>query len=574
MTASNSQLSTSQIIARDLVAAGTVTFLAIPAGVAYAMIAGLPPAMGLYASAVPTIVGSLARSSRHVITGPSNALSLLVGGGVAVGAGADPVTTALLLALMVGVMQVAAGALRLGVLVDFISMPVVVGYITGAAVLIGVGQLPNLTATEGVRGNLIERLDGWLGGLSHVSTISLSIGLGSAVGIFALRWWSRRIPGAIVLLTLTTAAVWLLDLGARGVMRVGDLAPVPSGLPPLTVPDLDGWVKLVPLAVAATVLSLVEASSVARALAMKSGQRLDISREFIGQGLANVAAAFTGGYPTSGSLSRSELNQQAGAVTRYSGAFGGLLMVGVLLALGPVVDYTPIAALAGLLLVIAYDLINVRRIRAIVLSRRSDGLAFLATLVGTWVLPLDKAIYFGAGISVVLFLRRARLLQIQQIAVGGGGRPRELECGGDSSDLCDAIRVIQINGQVFFAAAGELEQALDTVIRQRQVQVVILRMRRAEGLDVTALDVLVAAADTLAAEGRRLMIVGVDAETRALFERTGFVERIGTENLFDEGHRWFASLDVALSHAADVVGEHACKEPCPVVRYIDALRHA
>ncbi|MBT8494678.1 MAG: sulfate transporter, partial [Deltaproteobacteria bacterium] len=283
-------------VANDALSGLTVTFMSIPQGVAYAMIAGLPPVMGLYAACIPAIVGAVFRSSRHVITGPSNALSLLVGEGLAAQAGLDPIGTALLLALLIGGMQVAAGVLRLGVLVDYISLPVVLGYITGAGVLIGVGQLPNLTQTAGGSGHIINKFGVWGSHLQEANLMAIAVGAATAAFIVILRKIDKRIPGPILVLVIATVVSWLMGLREMGMATIADQAPVPTGLPPLTVPDLDGWSAVLSLAVAGTVLSLVESSSVARAVSAKTGQRLAVSTEFVGQGLANVAAAFTGGY--------------------------------------------------------------------------------------------------------------------------------------------------------------------------------------------------------------------------------------------------------------------------------------
>lgn len=562
---------------RDLAAAATVTFLGVPSGIAYAMIAGLPPAMGLYAAAIPVIVGSLFRSSNHVITGPSNALSLLVGTAVAAHADLDPVSTALLLALMVGAIQIAAGALRLGSVVNYISTPVVVGYIAGAGILIGVGQLPNLTHTASGHGNLLDKLTTWTAGLGAADALSIAVGLGTAAGIVLLRRVDRRLPGAILVLALATLASWWFDFGVRGLRRVVDLAPVPSGLPPFTIPDLDGWTTLVPVAIAVTVLSLVESSVVARAISGRTGQRLDMSREFVGQGLSNVSAAFFGGYPTSGSPSRSELNVQSGAQTRLAGIASGVLILGVLLFLGPVVDYTPIAALAGLLLVIAADLINIGRIRAVLLGRRSDSAAFVATLVGTWVLPLDKAIYVGVGISLFLFLRRSRLLRVSAIIVDGNARPKEVPLSHTGSFGCSAIRLLHIDGQLFFAAAGELQDAFDRVIADASVRVVIVRLRRAQGLDVTTLNVFIDSARRLVAQERTLMIVGVRSPELGLMRRSELTAVIGEDNIKTGDEEWFADVDDALREAHAIVGDH--DPECPLSAYLSqrsatALQHS
>ena len=219
----------------------------------------------------------------------------------------------------------------------------------------------------------------------------------------------------------------VFSLSHAGLETVADLAPMSPGFPPLTIPHLEHWNSLIPAAVACAVLSLVESSSVARALSAQTGQRLDMAAEFTGQGLANIAAAFSGGYPVSGSLSRSALNKQAGAESRLAAMFCGITMLGVLLFLGPLVNQTPIASLAGLLLILAADLIDWKQIRMILQGTFSDRLAFVATLLGTWTLPLDKAIYLGVGISILLFLQRARLLTLREMAIGEKGRFREVE---------------------------------------------------------------------------------------------------------------------------------------------------
>lgn len=300
----------------DLLASVTVTFLDIPQGVAYAMIAGLPPAMGLYAAAIPAIVGALFRSSRHVVTGPTNALSVLVGSAVATQltpGGASPVEVALTLAFLVGMIQLLAGMLRLDAMADYISHPVMLGYITGAAVLVAIGQLANITGTKGGSGNLPTMVNSWLTHLPQTRLLTVAFAVATLLTVVTLRRIDRRIPASIIAMVLSIIVSEVFAGHARGLRLVADLAPIPAGLPPLTVPQLDYWTVLLPAAVASAVLSLVESSSVARTLAARSGQHLDMTAEFTGQGAANIAAAFFGGYPVSGSLGRSMLNYQAGA---------------------------------------------------------------------------------------------------------------------------------------------------------------------------------------------------------------------------------------------------------------------
>ncbi|MCH9685940.1 MAG: SulP family inorganic anion transporter [Deltaproteobacteria bacterium] len=538
----------------DVVAAVGVCVLTVPQALAYATIAGLPPAMGLYAAAIPTIVGSLFRSSRHVIAGPTNALSLLVGAAVATGLGGDPVGVALTLALLVGVMQLAAGLLRLGSLVDYISGPVVLGYITGAGVLIGVGQLHNATGTSGPRGSLLATLEGWLPAISDASAIALGMTVGTIVVIFAIRALGRRLgqrfPGAITAMGLALGANMLLDLESHGLQVLSDLAPIPNGLPAPVLPDLSTVGVLLPVAVACTVLSLVESSAVARATASRTGQRLDASTEFAGQGLANIAAGLFGGYPISGSLARTALNERLGARSRIAGILSGLLMIGVLLSLGAVLDHTPIASLAGLLLVVAWDLLDRPRIVQTLRASRSDALAFVATTVATWTLSLDMAIYLGVGVSVVLFLRRARVLTLREMIVDDQGRWQECPLGQDCSPgRLPGVRVLQVEGPLFFGASGELVASLDAVLHTDGVHAVVLRLKRAQGMDVTIAHALAEAAQRAEADGRRLILVGLDDRMVGVLNRSGAAASFPTEHLIRMSPTRFAALGLACDIA-------------------------
>lgn len=584
---------------RDLAAALAITVLSIPQGVAYAMIAGLPPAVGLYAATIPAVVGSLFRSSRHVVAGPTNALSLLVGGAVAAlaaSSGASPIQIAVTLALMVGVFQLAAGLLRLGALVDYISTPVVLGYITGAGVLIGVGQLPNITATSMERGHLVHRLWTWGQGLGDLDPLTTGIGLGTAALVVVLRVIDRRIPGAIVAMAAGIVGSLVFHLQDRGVRVVADIAPVPASLPPLTMPGVDDLHALMPIAVAGTVLSLVESSAVARAIAGRTGDRLDTSAEFAGQGLSNIAAAFFGGYPISGSLSRSTLNWKAGARTRMAGVLAGLLVLVVLLVAGPVVDHTPVASLAGLLLVIAWDLIDWKRIGITMKGGLGDSAAFLVTLIGAWAFDLDKAIYLGVVISIVLFLRRARLLTVRELAVDGRNRLREAtsSLAPDDDELpqlsegfrtCPQLRILHVEGSLFFGAASELQHILDVAAADPQLQVLVVRLKRCQGLDVTAAEVLRSTAEQLRSQGRHLILVGMRPPVMERVKAFGLVESMGADHLYPTEPGWFVAMDHALEHGLELLdgrevqddghrhrGGHCDADVCPLEDYLELRR--
>ena len=551
-------------ISRDSMAALGVAFLGVPQGVAYALIAGLPPVMGLYAATIPTIIGSLMRSSRHVVTGPTNAVSLLVGATVAAHVGHDPATMAITLAFMVGVMQLVAGLMRLGSIVYYISSPVVLGYITGAGLLIAVGQLHNITATEPGTGSVPMRIYGWLTEAANLDSLSVTMALATAISILIFRRIGRRLPGAIITLGAATLLTKVFALDEAGLKVVRDLSPISGRLPPLTLPDMSMVSMLTPAAVAITVLSLVESTSVARSIAGRSGQKLNLSAEFTGEGLANLAASICGGYPTTGSLSRSALNEREGARSRLAGVFSGILVLLAILSLGPLINYTPIAALAGLLMVVAAGLIDVQHIRRVIASHLGDRLSFFATMAGTLFLHLDQAIYLGVGISIITFLRRARLLAIRDLVIDSNGRLREVsgrnrkrESHGFTQPgvrYCTHIHVLNLEGSMFFGASGELETALDDVLVNKDIQVIILRLKRIRHLDITSIDTLLRVVAQLQREGRHCLLVGMRGGNVRYLQQVGAIETLGEENLFpSQPTYWFVALEDALTRALELI---------------------
>jgi SulP family sulfate permease len=545
----------------DLASAVAVLFLTVPQGLAYATVAGLPPAMGLYAASIPAIVGSLVHSSRHIVVGPTNSLSLLVGGAVLASSSHSPVEVAIALALGVAVFQVVATALRLSAVVDYVSSPTVLGYITGAGVLIAVGQLHHLTATEGPRGRLWTTLGGWIEVLPEASSLPVLVG-GLTIATLVVvrlvgRKLGRRLPAALLVMVFGIAADLVFDLQSRGLRVLSDLAPIPSGLPPLTLPSPALAIELAPFALACAMLSLVESNAIARSIAARTGQHLDSKREFLGQGLANLSAAFCGGYPVSGSLVRSSLNQQSGAKSRAAGALTGVLMLVVLLLFASLFDHIPLSCLAGLLVVVGWDLIDVKRIRTVLRTSWGDRLTFAVTMIGTWVLPLDKAIYLGVGLSLVWFLRKARLLTVRELVITPAGLLQEHRLGASLGEhrRCSSIRLIQVEGALFFGSAGELRVALDKVALEPGVRVLIVRVKRARGLDATVAEAFTSLAAGMRERGQHLLLAGMNVDMMRVLERSGAAAEIGAEQLFPTQTRWFAALEAAKQRALSLVGD-------------------
>ncbi|HHO53831.1 MAG TPA: SulP family inorganic anion transporter, partial [Deltaproteobacteria bacterium] len=359
---------------------------------------------------------------------------------------------------------------------------------------------------------------------------------------------------------------------------VADVSPVPAGLPPLALPSLEGIATLFPVAVAAMVLSLVESSAVSRTLASRSGQRIDVGADFVGLGAANVAAALSGGYPVSGSLSRSGLNFSLGARTRLSGVLSGLMVLLVPLSIGPLIDYTPIAALAGTIVIVAIDLIDHETIGSLLRAGSGDRLAFLGTVLGTWFLPLEQAIYLGISISIVLFLRRVRLLVIRELWVDRDLRLQEVsdDQPPPGAQRCRAIRVLHVEGPLFFGAASELEGAISELRADPHVQVIIIRLKRAQGVDYTTGAVLSRARSAMEESGRHLMLVGMRADMMQRLKEIGVTDSFSDEVLFPTEPGWFVAMNQALARAMELVRQEDCPdhpcEGCPLARYVEHHR--
>ena len=384
----------------------------------------------------------------------------------------------------------------------------------------------------------------------------MGVALGTSALLVILKKLDKRIPGAIVVMALGIAADYAFALRGRGVKTIAGLARVPASLPPFVLPSLTGLAALLPLAAAATVLSLVESAAVGRSLAAKSGDRLDTNQEFIGQGAANLAAAFTGGYVVSGSLGRSAIVFNSGGKSRMAGVFGGIVVLLLVWVAGPIVDHTPIASLAGLLLVVAWNLIDVPRIRTALKTSPGDAAAFVVTALGCWTLSLDQAIYLGVAISLILFLRRASLLKVTELGIDKTGRLREVELDDETQlGRAPGLRMLHLEGPLFFGSSGELRSVLDEQIADASVQVLILRLRRARGLDVSTATVLSDAAQQMKTHGKTLILAGMNPLQSQRLERSGAAAIIGPEQLFPHRPKWFGAMDASLRHALSITGE-------------------
>lgn len=511
----------------------------LPQGVAFAALAGLPPEYGLYCAMVPTFIAAFFGSSLHTVAGPTNAVSLMVF--AVLSPLAAPMTPhyielTLTLALMSGVLMLALGLLRFGTLVNFMSHSVVVGFTAALGVLIFASQLANVLGIALPAAPFAELVAGTF---RHIGDARPWVALVAAATLATGALSDRvlpKIPPMLTAMVLGSVAAFFLNR-ALGVENTGlrTLGPLPGALPPLSYPPISGSTlkSLLPGAVAVTLVSLTQALSIAHAIALKSGQRLDNNQEFIAQGLANVVAAFFSGFPTSASANRCGINYDAGARTPMAAMFASLLLVVVLLAVAPLMAYMPIAVVAGLLFLVAWNLIDLPRIRKILSTSRGESAVVAVTFFATLALDLEFAFLVGVLVSLVLYLNRTSRPLMRSLVPDPRHTERKMtEIEGGLAE-CPQLKILRIEGALYFGAVSHVEQHFDTLREHSPGQKHLLLMSKSINfVDMTGAELLVQEAHRRRALGGQLYFYSLRLPVEELFERGGYMAEIGRENVF------------------------------------------
>ncbi len=549
----------------DLIAGLTVAVILLPQAVAYATIAQVPPQVGLYTAIVAAIVGALWGSSNQLHTGPTSTGSLLVFSALlTVAEPGSPrfLAAAGLVAIMVGVFSLLMGVAHLGVLVNFVSDSVIIGFTAGAGVLIWVSQLSSLLRLDFPGSpSLRVTLQNVLNHLSETHGLSLAIGLAVIVVIVILRRVNRKLPGPLIGMVIASILVGALGLSAQGIKILGKL---PGGLPPLAgLPlfDLDLIGQLAGSALAIGAIGLVEAMSAARSIASQTGQRLNSNQEFIGQGLANIASGFFSGYAGGGSFTRSAVNHAAGARTSMASAFSGLFVLIGTLLLAPLAAYVPRAALAGVLIVIAYGMIDRKEIARIWKAAPGDVLIMVITFAGTCLLPLQFAVLGGMLVSFAVYILRTSVPRI--VSVLPDDQFRHLIHRPDKP-LCTQLAVFDILGDLYFGAVSNIEKTiLEHLTRHPDQRFVLLRMRSVNQCDISGIHALENILRTLRDRGGDLFFLRVQEPARQIMEATGFCRQLGADRFLTGGE---GAISYLYQHVLDPA---VCTYECEVRVFLE-----
>ena len=532
------ELKDGETLKADAIAGVTVALVLVPQSMAYAQLAGLPAYVGLYASFLPVIIAAILGSSRQLATGPVAIVSLMTAAALEPLAIQNPegfLAYAAILAFMVGIFQLSLGLLRLGILVDFLSHPVVVGFTNAAALIIASSQVGKLFGIATRKGehhyetiwNLIQDIP-----QTHITTLIMG-GLSLFLLLF-IKKIAPRLPNILITVVICTLLSFFVGFESKGGAVVG---LIPSGLPGFKIPDVE-FNQAVHLFVSALVIGLlgfVEAISVSKAIASETRQRLSANQELVGQGLSNVTAAFFQAYPVSGSFSRSAVNFSADARTGFSSIVTGVLVAITLLFLTPLLYHLPQATLAAVIVVAVMNLIKIKPIIHAWKVHKHDGFIAVATFVTTLFFAphLEKGIMIGVLLSLGLFLYRTMSPHFVEVSRHDDGTLRNADLF--KLKTSDTVSVFRYGGDLYFANAGYLEgKVLNSIAAKPELKVMILDFESVDLVDSTGEETLGRIAERLESAGIELYIARAQKSMRDAFIRSGLMDKIGEERFFRE----------------------------------------
>ena len=544
------------------VTSGLVTGLfSIPEGMAYANIGGFNPVVGLYSGVVPTIVGSLFARTVLMVTTLTSAIALS-SASVLAGAGLDPHDPGALatLTLLVGVVMLALGLLKLGSVMQFVSTAVMTGFTTGIAVQIIGGELGDATGYQPESHNTVRKI---VEAVAHVGSWDLATVAvaGATIVVWALARLVKPLRSLATLVALVV--VWVVVVVAGiDVEDVGSIASIPRSLPPFSLPDLSAVPSLALGAVAVALVALAQAAGIGAAVPNPDGSRPNASRDFVAQGMANVAGGLFSALPTGGSLSRTGVGTSAGSRTRWSGVFAGLWLALVVLLVGPYAETIPMAVIGGLLIVIGVELVQGRWADIVLVVRTSwwSTAAMVATFVATTQLPLQQAIFIGAGLSLVLYaVSSSRAGRLQALEQRGDGRWAVVEPPAELAS--HSVVVLHYAGAGFFAEVSRINETWPDTTRTRGSALVLSLRTLPDVPSATFVKAIDALADRLRARDNLLLLCGVSPEFLVVARRSGLLDVLDPDAVLPADDEVFSSVADALTRGHAWVDAH--RQPLP-----------
>lgn len=560
---------TASMFQRDFFAGITVAAVAVPQAIAYAKIFGMPAEMGLYTAIVMTTVGAMLDSSKQLINGPTNAISIAMLSALAsIDGEQERRSAAILMALLVGLIQTAISLGRFGDLSRFISKAVIVGFTLGASVLLLMDQLKNVLGLQFSTDphdhflvrfwKTITSSDGahWPTAIVAISTVGIAL---------AIRWINRRfaiwLPEFLLALVAVSTGLYFFDPSRE--LQIKLTESVPRNLPSFALPQWD-WMMVRELsgsALAIAFLGLLEAMAMAKSIASKTGDKLDMNQQCLSEGLANTVGSFFNCFPGSGSLTRTYINHSSGAATQWSGVISAAGVASTILLFAPFASYIPRSALAAILVLTAFRMTEVATLKYIVKATRFDALILAITALSAILVSVEFCILIGVALSFALYIPRAAKISMTELAVTTDRVIREVQ---PEDPRCSLIRIYNLEGELFFGSAPDFENLIESIEQQAQPswKVIILRLKRARNPDSVCMHILEKFIRRMHDRKILVMLSGVDDEMLGVLANVGMLQLIGASNVFREESEIWASTIQALKAAYALLGADRCKH-CP-----------
>lgn len=519
----------------DLLAGLTVAVILLPQSIAFALIAELPPQMGIYAAIIGAIFGGLWGSSNQMHTGPANAISLLVfstlSGMYAVGS-PEYIMAAGMMALMVGIFQLVMGLARLGILINFVSHSVIVGFATGAGVLIAVKQLKSLFGLDYPSGTIVDTVTGTIVHFPETHIQTAVIGIGTIIFVLVLKKINPKIPSALLSIVIASFIIYIFDLDQAGVAVIGELDGTIPAITPLPIFNFSLIAELSPGALAIGAIGLVEAAAIARSIATQTGQRLESNQEFVGQGMANAACGILSGFPVAGSFSRSAINFDAGARTPLASVFSAIFVLFAMFAIAPMARFIPTSALSGVLIVTAFNMIDREEIKRIWQGAPGDAAIMLLTLFGTLFLSLEFAVLLGILLSFALYVLRTSTPRVHAVVPDPEFQHFTFN---PEQEPCPQLLIIEVLGDLYFGAVGYVEDTILDLMEQNPTQrFLMLRMHSVDHIDFSGIHMLENLVKSYRDRGGDLFMMRVSYTVRKVMESTDFINYLGESNILSD----------------------------------------
>ncbi len=550
------ELKNPEVLKADIIAGITVALVLIPQSMAYAQLAGLPPQIGLYGAFLVPIVAALFGSSRQLHNGPVAIISLMTTAAlIPLGLSVEQyIAYAAMLAVLAGIIQVVLGLLRLGMMVDFLSHPVVIGFTNAAAIVISSLQIGKMLGIDSPSGDHLYETIWWLIQAipSQTHMVTLLMGGGSLLSLFLFKKFAPKLPGILLTVVIATVVSYMTDFDGHGGKIVG---VIDKGLPAFVMPTInyDHLPKLIMPAFIIALLSFVEAFSIAKAVASKTRQHLSANQEMVGKGLANLVAGVSQGYAVSGSFSRTAVAFEAGAKTGFTAIVSGVIVGLTLLFLTPLLYHLPVTTLAAVIIVAVIGLIHFQPFKHAWRVNPHDGfVAFVVFVTTLYFAPhLEWGIFIGVGLSLSFYIYRTMSPHFAEVAMDEDGVYRDAHIFG--METSPTLAIFRYDGDLYFANAGYLEKRLlNAVADKPRLKVLVLDLEAVDQIDATGEEMLTHMSQWLEEAGIELYITRPKFKITDALKRSGLYEVIGEEHIFAKRVRALKAIKEKYGDQVDI----------------------